>query len=307
MNIKNGIRRFLQTFDLGKIPLFYKDGSDLDFKPNPLLDGIHPYWLTFDEVANNVTLQLAANSEGTRILSNDTTSMLDLRWFVLDSTSRAMTVELFHTGLQMRLMNRPLRASTFTGTRQIPYKLPFPLILDGKQEIQFCALDQSGAPNTVRFFATNVRLSDYSPSVQYVRDSEINFRKYIPFWYTTDAAVTIPQNATTTATITISEDSDYLLRRITLTSNPAFLGGAFPAFEVQIQNLSATQSWMNTRIYAPALCGETINSIDYASFDPPILLKRGTMLRLTLTDNANTVGGIQFFITLHGAHYYPKR
>lgn len=286
----------IERSDFKNIPPLVEENGEL--RPNPLLWHVVPYFLTFDEIAGANTLVLAANSSNQRSLSNDDSGIMDIRYLTHVVTSDAYTVEILHTGLQQKLMNRPIYASAIFGNGNIPFELPAPLILDKGQDLQFIATDLSGAPNTLRNYFTGQRYYEYSNVENWYNQHKINFKNYLPFFYTTDSGITIPLNATTTGNITILDNADFFLSRIQA------LSPTNQAFELEIINTSTSQSWSNTRIHYLGIGQQATATPSYTTYNPSVYIKRGSKLNLRFTDLSGANNTV--YIVLSGVHYYYK-
>ena len=264
--------------------------NELGTAINPMLKGVTPYLLTFDEISGDPSITIPASSSLPRNMSNDKAGIAVLNKISGSNSSGVnYLLEITHTGLGKKLMNAPIHSGTLVGTRRKPHPLPSELILD--------------AGHGLSFRITNINVSTATQlwlgmwGSRYYLDSHkkafglIASVRHIPYFYTTDTAITIPASGTATGYFTVDANSDFFLKSITQTST-----GTFTA---SISGSSVGRDWSNSKMYSGLLGGD---HQDIWNFEPEIPIERGSTIKIDFVDLSGASNDV--YITFAGTHYY---
>ena len=248
---------------------FVIDRSGLEV--NRLSRFTQPYTLVNDEIAGVSFAAVAANSSTEIAMSNGSDGVLELPLFRANATSNAYTVHIKHLTRNIFLMNRPIYSKNIFGTGGRPLKASYPLYIDLLQSLYVTLTDLSGATNNVRvaldgtkykFADANKQLNDLSP---------IN-KMALPYWYTTDADVTLPASTVETiAYMTISQTEKFFLDAIRVQSTATF--------KFKVTDTTTGLSWSNGWVHS-----DFLNEAEYCIKKHPQLVEgklKITMVNLT--------------------------
>lgn len=172
----------------------------------------------------HASVSLAANGAGSVVVI--TPSRYD---FIIKAISGRSTgaylLNFLGTGKSELLNNKPLHSSTVIGTGNLPYPLPFPVILRKSGNFVIDVSDLSGAANTIEIQLHGIALYNE-------KDTESITQKWlgmIPYFYTTDAALALT-TADNVQNISLVNSLDFLWTQWTYTDT-----GATTTIDVKLQ------------------------------------------------------------------------
>lgn len=155
-------------------------------------------------VLPHTSVSLVANGAGSIVII--TPSRFD---FIVKSISGRSTgtylLNFLGTGKSELLNNKPLHSSTVIGTGNLPYPLPFPVILRRSESFVIDVSDLSGSANTIEIQLHGIALYDE-------KETESIKRKWLgmlPYFYTTDSTFTLT-TADTIKNISLVNSLDFL-------------------------------------------------------------------------------------------------
>ena len=155
-------------------------------------------------VLPHASVSLAANGAGSIVII--TPSRFD---FLVKSISGRSTgtylLNFLGTGKSELLNNKPLHSSTVIGTGNLPYPLPFPVLLRKSESFVIDVSDLSGAANTIEIQLHGIALYKEEDTIRIKQ----KYSGMIPYFYTTDATFTLT-TTDLTQNISLVNSHDFL-------------------------------------------------------------------------------------------------
>lgn len=170
------------------------------------------------------SVSLAANGAGSIVII--TPSRFD---FIIKAISGRSTgtylLNFVGTGKSELLNNKPLHSSSVIGTGNLPYPLPFPVILRRSESFVIDVSDLSGSANTIEIQLHGIALYKEQDAASIKR----KYSGIIPYFYTTDATFSLVATDTT-QNISLVNSHDFLWTQWTYTDT-----GATNTIDVKLQ------------------------------------------------------------------------
>jgi hypothetical protein len=223
-------------------------------------------------------------------------------------TSACFKVELLHGGRNMNLQNQPVHQAGVFGdmtasTGFQPFALFESIFLEPGQELQVKFTDFSGSDNMVEVFASGRRFLGYDVG-GLDREGLINLfysRRSVPFWQTFDTVASMGSGSTGQATPTSTIDRSYDLevgRIVYQTSTVTGGTGVASAIRSHVQvNEGRTGRLIFDNVHSLAFGG---NGNFPNNLMEPWLIKRGTVLAFTFTNDITGTANQQVDVVMHG-------
>jgi len=265
------------------VPFYILEKKELEV--NPVYPQATPYILTIDESSGASYVLLGADSSQRISMSNDDSGVVIANTLLTTATSRDFTCYFFDTRRQQYLSNRAIHSETILGIEGRGFELPYPIIIDRRSDLLVTLADLSGAGNTVRLFFNGTK--HYSNEIRKAIDS-LSFvnDKCMPYFYTTDSAVTMLASTSATGYITMNSDFDFYVHRITSKSTGVY--------KLKISDSRTNRPWGNG-VYHSSCIGNAEYNYD---FKMPQKLPRNCQLKLDFTDLSTALNSV--YITLTG-------
>lgn len=260
---------------------------------NPLLKEITPYWLSFDTRAGGSNrLSMSTQSEDQTTMSNDFGGDIEINHLMGDQDSIDYTFKIKDHQIGQAMMNRRIHAGTIIGTYQEPFQLPFPILLESNQVLEF-DVKNLGAANT-----TDGIVQVYQGTRYYFPVHEMHYdqlgdnvhQRLRTYFYTTENNVSLTADSTETAIVVMNND-EFLWKRLSFYSDGEF--------KVSINRANSSRQLNNVEINSNALAG---NRLKYWDFRVPVALSAKERIEFKFTDLSSSTNNI--YVTLTGARLY---
>jgi hypothetical protein len=256
--------------------------------PNPQGTGIVPFFLK----PSTFPLVLAASTGQDITVFNDNSGMFEIIAMVFTATSSDFTVRIVDEDSSRQYMKNPVIAGTILGTAAIPYYLPCPLYILPGSNVTFSLFNNTLVPNTIRIMLYGKKYKQ--PERVFGDNYRTDLKQRKPYWYTTDQALSIVIGATVENQFTITQESDFYLRKINVVSTGTY--------DILITREKTGETLMNGAIPSTLFASD---GQSFLEFDQEIFIENRTQLTVQV---ANTSGALnRVFLTFAGTNYYYDR
>ena len=162
-------------------------------------------------VLPHASISTVANGAGSVVIT--TPSRFDFLVKAISGRSTgAYLLNFLGTGKSELLNNKPLHNSTVIGTGNLPYPLPFPIVLRRSGSFVIDVSDLSGAANTIEIQLHGIALYKEEDTAAIVQ----KYLGMIPYFYTTDSTFALT-TADATKNISLVNSHDFLFTQWTYT------------------------------------------------------------------------------------------
>lgn len=286
------------------IPLFLRDKRTGIVGLNELKKHVTP-WQLVPQNLNNVTGTLAVPANTTRnlALNPDQNGPFEGMYMTAD-TAGLMNVRIHDSGKNKDLMNRDVLVQTImtpTPGGQNPFILPETLWVEQRQSILMYFTDLSAVANSVRPVVHGrkfwLRQARAGLANKFVAQRRLQQTVTTPYFYTTDAAVTLAAAAAgATANISVSAEGHFVAYKITCISDGPF--------EYRLKDGETGQS-LSGNVFVAAVQASGTAANPYI-LPEPWFVEKNRQLILEM-NNLNAMGQNRVWFTLSGRRIYDDQ